>query len=88
MGMMIKKGKGIYMKVALSVVSAVTMVAIFATPASANYEIIRWSSGMCQVIDQSLKPFSNDFKKGRKRFTSYEQANLFKAQLILKGQCW
>ena len=76
------------MKVALKVVAAVTMGAILTAPASAGYEIIRWTSGMCQVIDQSLKPFSNDFKKGRKRFTSYEQANLFKAQLILKGQCW
>jgi hypothetical protein len=76
------------MKYVLSIVSIATVAAIYTTPASANYEIIRWSSGMCQVIDQSLKPFSHDFKKGRKVFKTYEQANFFKAGLISKGQCW
>ena len=76
------------MRVAFLLVATVTTAALHTAPASASDEIIRWSTGMCQVIDHSLKPFSNDFKKGRQVFKSYEQANVFKARLIFKGQCW
>jgi len=58
--------------------------------ANAAYEIIRWNSGYCQIVDQSspMKSFGNDFKRGRRTFKTYDQANAFKAQLVAKRQCW
>ena len=57
--------------------------------ARATFEIIRWSSGYCEVRDQSspFKPFGSDYKKGRKAFKSFDEAVAARAKLIALKQC-
>ena len=67
----------------------VTMSVAISGQALASFEIIRWSSGYCEVRDQSspFKPFGSDYKKGRKAFKSFDEATAARAKLIALRQC-
>lgn len=69
-------------------VSAMTMIA--SSQAQANYQIIRWTSGFCQIWDDSIptKPFPYDYKPGRKAFKTFGEAWSAKMQLVARGECW
>ena len=58
--------------------------------AQADYVLIRWTSGFCQIWNRSLptKPFPNDFTVGRQRFKTANDAVAVKMQLVARGQCW
>jgi hypothetical protein len=68
--------------------SLVSIVAC--SPARAGYQIIRWTSGYCQIVDQAsqFRPFSNDYKTGRKTFRSFGEATAVRAKLAAQRQCW
>ncbi len=58
--------------------------------ARADYSVIRWTSGFCQVWDNSTpwKPFPSDYKTGRVQFQSFNAAMAAKMQLVARRQCW
>ena len=58
--------------------------------AEASYSIIRWTSGFCQVWNNSApwKPFPNDYVAGRVLFRTFDQALARKMQLVALRQCW
>ena len=58
--------------------------------AQASYKIIRWTSGFCQVWDNSTpwKPFPSDYKTGRGTFKTFNAAMAMKGQLVARRQCW
>jgi hypothetical protein len=78
------------MKRWLLVLSASLVSIIACSPAQAGYQIIRWTSGYCQIVDQAsqFKPFSNDYKTGRKTFRSFGEATTVRAKLMAQRQCW
>jgi hypothetical protein len=57
--------------------------------AYADYSIIRWTSGFCQIWDNSTpwKPFPSDYKAGRIQFKTIAAASAAKAQLIARREC-
>ena len=74
-----------------SLILSVAAISIAAsTQAQASYQIIRWTSGFCQIWDQSnpIKPFSNDYKAGRKTFKTFDAATAMRAKLVAHRQCW
>ena len=68
-------------------VAAISIAA--ASQAKANYQIIRWTSGYCQIWDQSIptKPFPNDYKAGKKTFKTFGEAAATRAKLVAARQC-
>ncbi len=54
--------------------------------AYADYSIIRWTSGFCQIWTNSTpwKPFPRDYKAGRIQFRTFGAASAAKAQLIAR----
>jgi len=78
------------MKRGLLVLGASLVSIIAGSPAQASYQIIRWTSGYCQIVDQAtpFRPFSNDYKTGRKTFRSFGEATIVRAKLVAQRPCW
>ena len=78
------------MKLLSAILSAGVISIAAAGQAQADYQIIRWTSGFCQIWDQSTphRPFTNDFKAGRKRFKTFAAASETRAKLVAARQCW
>jgi hypothetical protein len=57
--------------------------------ARADYSVIRWTSGFCQVWDNSTpwKPFPSDYKRGRVQFPTFNAAMMAKMQLVARREC-
>ena len=72
------------------ILSAAAISIVASSQAQADYSIIRWTSGFCQVWNNSTpwKPFPNDYKTGRKTFKTFGDAMAARRQLIARRQCW
>jgi len=71
----------------------ITACAIGMTASSAayaDYSIIRWTSGFCQIWDNSTpwKPFPSDYKTGRIKFKTFGAALAAKPRLIARRECF
>lgn len=77
------------MKHWLLVLSASLVSIVACSQAQAGYQIIRWTSGYCEIVDQAqFRPFSKDYKTGRKTFKSFGEATVVRAKLAAQRQCW
>ena len=78
------------MKYLAFLVSACAMSMAASGQARADYSVIRWTSGFCQVWNNSTpwKPFPSDYKAGRKTFKTFNAAMDTKRQLVARRQCW
>ena len=79
------------MKLLSAILSAAAATSIAAAgQTQADYQIIRWTSGFCQIWDQLIphRPFTNDFKAGRKTFKAFAAATETRARLVAARQCW
>jgi hypothetical protein len=72
------------------ILSAAAVCMLSSSQAQASYQIIRWTSGFCQIWDQSIptKPFPNDYKTGRKTYKTFNDALAMRAKLVARRQCW
>ena len=72
------------------ILTAAAISTMASSQARADYQIIRWTSGFCQIWNQSIptKPFPNDYKAGRKTFKTFGAATATRAQLVAARQCW
>jgi hypothetical protein len=78
------------MKIYVLLTISVAAFVVFATlPANARYEIIRWKGGYCEIVDQRspIKPWGNDFKRGKRTFETFGQATVARAKLIVAREC-
>ena len=75
------------MKLLSAIFSAGVISIAAAGQAQADYQVIRWTSGFCQIWNQSTphRPFTNDFKAGRKTFAAATET---RARLVAARQCW
>lgn len=57
--------------------------------ANASYQLMRWTSGFCQVWDNSTpwKPFPNDYKMAPRKFKTFGGAMAMKNKLIAHRAC-
>jgi hypothetical protein len=72
------------------ILSAAAISIVASSQAQASYSIIRWTSGFCQIWDNSTpwKPFPSDYKTGRGTFKTFSAAMATKMQLVARRQCW
>ena len=77
------------MKRLLLILCACALVMAASTQAQARYQILRWSSGFCQIWDSSTpwKPFPSDYKTGVRPFRTFEAAAAMRSKLIARRQC-
>ena len=72
------------------ILAAAAIGIVASSQAQASYSLIRWTSGFCQVWDNSTpwKPFPSDYKTGRVQFQSFDAAMAAKMQLVARRECW
>jgi hypothetical protein len=72
------------------VLTAVAVLALGSTSAHAKYQVIRWTSGFCQVWNHSFpgKPFPSDFKASKRVHKTFQGALNEKMALVSRRQCW
>ena len=70
-------------------ISACAIGMTASSAAYADYSIIRWTSGFCQVWDNSTpwKPIPADYKTGRIKFKTFGAALAAKSGLIARREC-
>lgn len=69
---------------------AAALVFAAATPAQANFTIIRWTSGLCETWNNDLptRPFPFDYKVLTTRpIPTYAEAVRVKLDLVKRGAC-
>ena len=78
------------MKYLAFLVTACAMSMAASGQARADYSVIRWTSGFCQVWNNSTpwKPFPSDYKRGRVQFPTSGAAMAAKMQLVARRECW
>jgi hypothetical protein len=72
------------------VLTMAAMVVLGSTAADAKYQVIRWTSGFCQVWNHSIpgKPFPNDWKASRQVHKTFQGALNEKMRLVAQRRCW
>ena len=72
------------------ILSAAAISLAASSQAEAKYQIIRWTSGFCQIWNTSIpgRPFPSDYKTGRVSFSTFDIALATKMKLVKRGQCW
>ncbi|HEY5965462.1 MAG TPA: hypothetical protein VIU42_15710 [Xanthobacteraceae bacterium] len=70
--------------------TAAAIVAFASTSAHAKYQVIRWTSGFCQVWNHSIpgKPFPSDWKASKEVHKTFREALNQKRELVARRQCW
>ena len=78
------------MKKLVFIVSACAVSIAASGQARADYSVIRWTSGFCQVWDNSTpwKPFPSDYIVGPILFRTFDEAVARKMQLVAHRECW
>jgi hypothetical protein len=78
------------MKKLVLIASACAMSMAASDQARADYSVIRWTSGFCQIWNNSTpwKPFPSDYKRGRVQFQTFGAAMAAKMHLVARRECW
>jgi len=74
----------------LSLAFCAAAILMAATPAKADFQIIRWSSGLCETWNMGIptRPFPWDYKVvSRRNLPDYGSAVNAKMDLVKKGVC-
>jgi hypothetical protein len=71
------------------ILSVAAICTLASSQAQASYQILRWTSGFCQIWNHAIpgKPLTNDFKASRP-FNTFEEALAVKLKLVAASQCW
>jgi hypothetical protein len=72
------------------VLSAAAICVMASSQAQASYQVIRWTSGFCQVWNHAIpgKPWPNDYKAVSRPYKSFNKALAVKMKLVGKRACW
>jgi hypothetical protein len=71
------------------ILSAAAIGVLAASQAQASFQVIRWTSGMCQVLDSAspMKPLTNDYKAVSRAYKTMDNATAKRAKLVAKKTC-
>jgi hypothetical protein len=69
---------------------AAAVLTVASTPAHARYQVIRWTSGWCQVWNHAIpgRPFPDDWKPSKHIHMTFIAALDEKMDLVKRGYCW
>lgn len=72
------------------VVAAAAIAVMASSAAKADYQIIRWTSGFCQIWNLSFPtvPFPPDYLVISPRYPTFEQALRKREELVRARKCW
>ena len=72
------------------ILSAAAICVVASSQAQASYQVIRWTSGFCQIWNHSVptKPFPNDFKAVSRSYKTFDKALAARTKLVGKKACW
>jgi hypothetical protein len=72
------------------ILSVAAMAMMASNQARADFQVIRWTSGFCQIWDHAVPtmPIAGDFKAVSKRFKTFGEAWSERGKLIGRGTCW
>jgi hypothetical protein len=72
------------------ILAAAAIVMSVSSQAHARFQVIRWTSGFCQVWNHSIPgvPFPNDYRAVTPVFADFHQALAAKTDLVGQRVCW
>jgi hypothetical protein len=72
------------------ILSVAAICILTSAQARADFQLIRWASGFCQIWDLSIpgKPLTNDYQLGKRSFKTFDEAMAVKMGLVARGVCW
>ena len=72
------------------ILSAAAICILTSGQAQADFQLIRWASGFCQVGDLSsgALPFPNAYQLGKRSYKTFDEALAAKMELVARGECW
>jgi hypothetical protein len=73
----------------LSLALCAAAVLLATTPAQANFQVIRWTSGHCETWNMSIptRPFLADYKVVSRTLPTFQQALAAKQALLARRVC-
>jgi hypothetical protein len=82
--------KEISMKRWTLLLSAAALCLMASNQAQASFQVIRWSSGFCQIWNNDFPgvPFQTDRKAVSKKFKTIEEAWAARGKLVAAKKCW
>ena len=71
------------------ILGAAAICILTSSHAQADFQLIRWASGFCQIWDLSFGnlPFPNEYQLGKRSFKTFDEAMAAKLELVARGQC-
>ena len=71
------------------IVSAAVVFVVASSQAQATFTVIRWPSGLCQIVDNALpiKPFPSNYKAVSRNYKTFDKALAKQMKMSGKG-CW
>ena len=72
------------------ILSTAAICVVASSQAQASYQVIRWTSGFCQVWNHSIptKPWPGDYKAVSRSYRTFSPALSAKLKLVGKRVCW
>jgi hypothetical protein len=71
--------------------STAALCVMASSQAQASFQVIRWTSGFCQIWNNDLPgvvPFQKDHKAVSKKFKTIEEAWVARGKLVVAKTCW
>ena len=70
--------------------SAAALCIMVSSQAEARFQVVRWSSGFCQVWNTDLPgvPFQRDYKAVSKKYKTIGEALSARGRLVAAKKCW
>ena len=72
------------------ILSVAAICIVTSSQAHADFQLIRWASGFCQVWDLSsgVLPLPNAYQLGKRSYKTFDEAMAAKLELVARGECW
>jgi hypothetical protein len=72
------------------VLSAAAVCIMASSQAQASFQVVRWSSGFCQVWNNAVPaaPFQRDHKAVSKKYKTIGEALAARGRLVAAKNCW
>jgi hypothetical protein len=72
------------------VLSAAAVCIMASSQAQASFQVVRWTSGFCQIWDNNLprNPIQRDYKAVSKKYKSFGEAFAARGRLVAAKKCW
>ena len=72
------------------ILSAAAVCIMASSQAQADFQVVRWTSGFCQIWDTKLpaNPIQRDHKAVSKKYKTFGEAFAARGKLVAAKKCW